>query len=103
MILPAQSVSYVKAHLAEVIHQVSERRAPLVVTQNGASTVVIQDLESFQRTRDALLMLKLVAMGEADAAKGRTIPQAQVFASLKKRLRARLASQAKPARPTRPA
>jgi prevent-host-death family protein len=85
-----QGVSFVKAHLAEVIHEVNASRNPMVVTQNGASTVVIQDHDSYQRTRDALMMLKLVAMGEADVAKGRTIPQAEVFGSLKKRLKARI-------------
>jgi prevent-host-death family protein len=94
--MPAtQSVSFVKAHLAEVIHEVNASRNPLVVTQNGASTVVIQDHDSYQRTREALMMLKLVAMGEADVAKGRTIPQAEVFGSLKKRLKAQIAAEAK--------
>lgn len=98
--MPAtQSVSFVKAHLAEVIHEVNSSRNPLVVTQNGASTVVIQDHDSYQRTRDALMMLKLVAMGEADVAKGRTIPQAEVFGSLKKRLKARIAAEAKAGKP----
>lgn len=90
-----QSVSFVKAHLAEVIHEVNASRNPMVVTQNGACTVVIQDHDSYQRTRHALIMLKLVAMGEADVAKGRTIPQAEVFSSLKKRLKARIAAEAK--------
>jgi prevent-host-death family protein len=86
-----RTVSFVKAHLAEVIHEVNESHQPVVVTQSGANAAVIQDHESFQRTRDALVMLKLVAMGEADASRGRTVPQAQVFRSLKKRLKARLA------------
>ncbi len=84
-----RSVSYVKAHFAEVIQAVNESRDHLVVTQNGASAVVIQDHETFKRHRDAMLMLKLVAMGEADIAKGRITPQAEVFSSLKKRLKAR--------------
>jgi prevent-host-death family protein len=88
----SKSVSYVKAHLAEVIHEVNANRRPVVVTQNGASTVVIQDHDTYQRTRDALLLLKLVAMGEADVAKGRTIPQDQVFSSLKARLKERIAT-----------
>jgi prevent-host-death family protein len=90
-----QSVSFVKAHLAEVIHEVNASRKPMVVTQNGASTVVIQDHDSYQRTREALMMLKLLAMGEADVAKGRTIPQTEVFGALKKRLKARIAAEAK--------
>ena len=92
-----QSVSFVKAHFADVIRDVNVSRRPVVVTQNGASTVVIQDHASYQQTRDALLMLKLVAMGEADIAKGRTVPQAEVFRSLKQRLTARRTAEAKAA------
>ena len=81
------SVSYVKAHLAEVIESVRASHDALVITQNGANTAVIVDHESYQRTRQALAMLKLIAMGEQDIAKGRTVPQAEVFASLKRDLK----------------
>jgi prevent-host-death family protein len=81
-----QSVSFFKAHLAEAIQEVNASRHPVVITQNGTSTAVLQDHESYQQTREALLMLKMLAMGEADAAKGRTVPQAEVFRRLRKRL-----------------
>ncbi len=98
--MPAsKSISFVKAHLAAVIDEVKANRTPVIVTQNGASTVVIQDHDSYQRTRDALLMLKLVAMGEADVAKGRTIPQAEVFGSLKQRLQQQGKSATKTRKP----
>jgi prevent-host-death family protein len=90
-----QSVSYIKAHLAEVITAVNEDRSPYVVTQNGVSKAVIMDHESYRQTRDALLMLKLMSMSEAAVRKGKTTPQATVFSSLKKRLRARIAADAK--------
>jgi len=95
MAVRAQSVSYVKAHLAQVIDEVRDGGGPMIVTQNGASTVVIQDHESYQRTRDALLMLKLVAMGDADIAKGRTVTHAEVFRSVKRQLKARIVADAK--------
>lgn len=93
MTIRAQSISYVKAHLAQVIDEVRDGGGPMIVTQNGASSVVIQHHESYERTREALMMLKLVAMGEADVAKGRTVSHAQVFRSLKKRLAARVAAE----------
>ena len=88
------SVSYIKAHLAEVIDSVQASHDPVIITQNGASTAVIMDHESYQRTRQALAMLKLAAMGEQDIAKGRTMPQAEVFRSLKRRLQGRIAKPA---------
>ncbi len=94
MVVRAQSVSYVKAHLAQVIDQVRDGGGPMIVTQNGATAAIIQDPETYERTQQALAMLKLVAMGEADVAKGRTVTHAQVFRSLKKRLAARAAAEA---------
>ena len=93
--MATQSVSYVKAHLAEVIDSVRASHDPLVITQNGANTAVILDHDSYQRTKQALAMLKLVAMGEQDIAKGRTVPQAEVFRSLKQRLQAKIAKSTK--------
>jgi prevent-host-death family protein len=89
--MATQSVSYVKAHLAEVIEAVRVSHDPVVITQNGASTAVLVDHDSYQRTRQALAMLKLVAMGEQDIAKGRTVAQAEVFRALKQRLQTRIA------------
>lgn len=92
--MPAtQSVSYVKAHLAEVLDQVRESHDPITVTQNGVPSAVIIDHESYQRTRDALALLKLTAMGEKDVAAGRTIPQKQVFADARARIQAAISEQ----------
>ncbi len=68
---------------------------PLVITQNGANTAVLVDHDSYQRTRQALALLKLVARGESDVAKGRVISQDQVFRSLKQRLKAKIHASAK--------
>ena len=84
----AQSISYVKAHLAQVIDQVRKGGGPMIVTQNGASAAVIQDSESCERTQQALLMMKLVSMGMEDVARGRTYSHDEVFSAARKRLTA---------------
>lgn len=89
----AQSVSYVKAHFAQVIDQVRKGGGPMIVTQNGASAAVIQDPESYERTQQALLMMKLVSMGMEDVARGRTHTHDEVFSAARKRLAARRKSQ----------
>jgi prevent-host-death family protein len=93
--LATQSVSYVKAHLAEVIDGVRRSHDPLVITQNGANTAVLVDHDTYQRTRQALALLKIVAMGESDIAKGRVVSQDEVFRSLKRRLKAKIHASAK--------
>jgi prevent-host-death family protein len=90
-----QSISYVKAHFAEVIGEVTETRQPVFITQNGNGTAVIQDHYTYQRTQDALAMLKLMAMGQADAAAGRTMSQEDVFRGIRKELADRKAGERK--------
>jgi prevent-host-death family protein len=84
----ARSVSYVKAHLAQVIDRVREGGDPVIVTQNGATAAIIQDPESYERTRQAMAMLKLVALADEDVRRGRVHSHAEVFTSARKRLAA---------------
>ena len=84
--MSSQPVSYVKAHLAEVLETVRTTHEPLLITQNGEAAAVLQDLESYERTRKALGLLKLIAMGEADIQAGRVEAQDAVFARLAKSL-----------------
>jgi prevent-host-death family protein len=86
MVVRAQSVSYVKAHLAQVIDEVRDGGGPLIVTQNGSTAAIIQDPESYERTQQAMVMLKLVAMADEDLRHGRTHTHAEVFAAARKRL-----------------
>jgi prevent-host-death family protein len=79
-------VTYVKSRAAELLSRLSENRRPVVITQNGEPRGVLLDVESYQELKDATLLLKLIAQGEADARAGRTRPQAEVFAELRARL-----------------
>lgn len=90
-----RSLSYAQAHLAEIISAVDSTRRSVIVTRRGVRVAVIQDFDSYRRTEDALLMLKLVAMGEADITKGHSRSSADVFRSLRRRLKARSAAQSK--------
>jgi prevent-host-death family protein len=89
MAVNAQSVSYVKAHLAQVIDGVRRGGGPMIVTQNGSTAAIIQDPESYERTQQALAMLKLVAMAEEDRRHGRVHTHDEVFGAARKRLAAR--------------
>lgn len=79
-------VSAVKARLAEMIETTRETGEPVVITQNGVSTAVLQDIETWEAMKRSLAMLKLVAQGERDVRRGRLVPQDEVFKALRKRL-----------------
>ena len=57
-----------------------------MITQNGEPKAVVMDIESFERTQDALMLLKLIAQSEEDLRKGRWLSQSQMEAELRKRL-----------------
>ncbi len=79
-------VTYMKSRAAELLKTVGETRRPVVITQNGEPKGVLLDVDSYQELRDAVLLLKLAAQGEADVQAGRTVPQSEVFRDLRARL-----------------
>ena len=79
-------VTYMKTKAAELLRSVGESRRPVVITQSGEPKGVLMDFASYQELRQATLLLRLVAQGEADVREGRTVPQEKVFKSLRARL-----------------
>jgi len=77
-------ISYLKANTAEILRQMAERREPLVITQNGVATAVIQDIASYEQTQEAMALLKILALGNRQIEEGKVI---SVHAAIK-RLRA---------------
>ena len=76
-------ISYLKAHAAEVLAQLTEQRMPLVITQNGEAKAVLQDVASFEATQETLALLKILALGQKDMVAGRLKPAADVVARLR--------------------
>ncbi len=82
-------ISFLKAHAAEVLLDLRERREPLIITQNGEATAVLQDVASFEETQETLALLKLLALGNRDIEAGRTKPARKVIDSLRAKPAAR--------------
>jgi prevent-host-death family protein len=84
-----EPVTALKRGAAELIARAAERHSPVVITQNGRPTAVLQDVQSYQRQQKALHLLKLLAQGEQDLVAGRVHDQATVDAAVTARLAAR--------------
>ena len=76
-------ISYLKANAAEVLKRLAEQREPMVITQNGEAKAVLQDVASFEETQETLALLKILALGNQDAAAGKVKPAADVVARLR--------------------
>jgi prevent-host-death family protein len=78
-------ISFVKANAADLIRELKEQGEPLVITQNGEATAVMQDVASYEATQETLALLKILALGRRQVEEGRTVPAEQVFRRLRKR------------------
>lgn len=77
-------VTQLKSRAADLLKQVNETHRPIIITQNGEPKGVLQDPESFERMRNAIGLLKLIAQGEQAIHNGQGMTQAEVFANLEK-------------------
>jgi prevent-host-death family protein len=81
-----QSISYLKANAAEVLHTLAARREPLVITQNGEARAVIQDVASYDETQETLALLKVLALGNRDIEAGKVAPLAEAVERIRSRV-----------------
>ena len=84
-----KSISYLKAHAAEIVRTLGDRGEPLVITQNGEAKVVLQDIDSFEKTQETMALLKILALGNRQIESGQVESAANVVARLRERQRGR--------------
>jgi prevent-host-death family protein len=82
-------ISYVKAHAADIILNITESRTPIIITQNGEATAVLQDIASYEEIQESLALLKILALSRKDIEEGRVQPAEQVFADLREEIKMR--------------
>ena len=82
-------ISYLKAHAAEIVRNLSGQEGPLIITQNGEAKVVMQGIDSFEQTQETLALLKILALGTRQIEEGRVQPAQAVFQSIRDRSRSR--------------
>lgn len=82
-----EPVTTLKTKSAELIKRAKETGQPIVITQNGKATAVLVDVESFERQREALLLLRYLAVGEDEIAKGRGVRHRKALRHFEERLK----------------
>ncbi|MDO9508294.1 MAG: type II toxin-antitoxin system Phd/YefM family antitoxin [Thermovirgaceae bacterium] len=64
-------ISYLKANAAGISRKLAEEKEPLIITQNGEATMVVQDIESYERTQETMALLKILALGNRQVEEGK--------------------------------
>jgi len=80
-------ISHIKSHASEIISEISETGNPIIVTVNGEARVIIQDIKEYEKDRESMAMLKILAMGRKDMLEGRHKQLHQALGELKKKIR----------------
>jgi len=78
-------ISYLKAHAAEIVCNMSAKQEPLVITQNGEAKVVIQNIESYEQTLETMALLKILALGSQQIEAGKVESAASVIKCLREK------------------
>jgi len=82
-------ISYVKAHAADIILSITKSRTPIIITQNGEATAVLQDIASYEEIQESLALLKILAISRKDVEEGRVQLAEQAFADLREEIKMR--------------
>jgi prevent-host-death family protein len=78
-------ISYLKAHAAEIVRNMGDQGAPLIITQNGEAKVVLQNIESYEQTQETMALLKILALGNRQIEAGNVEPAVVVIQRLRER------------------
>lgn len=81
-----KSISFLKAHAAELIRDVSSNQKTLVITQNGEAKVIMQDVKIYEQTQESLALLKMLAQSNKSLKAGKHKLTKQAFTDLRKRI-----------------
>ncbi len=79
-------ISYFKDNAAKAISEMTETREPLIITQNGEATCVIQDIKSYEESKNTMALLKLLALGRGQIETGKFKPAREVFKRMDKEI-----------------
>ena len=79
-----RSITHLKNKTADLVREVSEEGRSITITQNGEAKVVVMDVDTYDRWRSAMALLKALAQGEADVERGRTVKPVEAFRRARK-------------------
>jgi prevent-host-death family protein len=83
-----KSISQLKARAPDLIREVADQRAPVIITINGEARAVLQDIASYEETEETLALLKILALANKSVEAGRIRPARNAFARIRRRLKA---------------
>ena len=82
-----EPVTVFKARSAQLFDKARNSRQPIIITQNGKATAVLQDVATYEAQRRTLLLLKLLTQGDQEAKRSEMIGHTAVRKHFEKKMR----------------
>ncbi|MDZ7623801.1 MAG: type II toxin-antitoxin system Phd/YefM family antitoxin [Ignavibacteriaceae bacterium] len=81
-----KSISYLKANAANLIEKINKEQKTYVITQNGEAKVIVQDIKVYEKTQEALALLKILAMSGKNLKNKRYKSMDKTFKDVRKKI-----------------
>ncbi len=88
MVMDVKAVSALKADMPATLKLLQQSRNPILVVSNGQPQAVMQDVATYQKTQDAIALLKMMLQAENSVAVGRSSSTKDVLNRLRARVQA---------------
>ena len=82
-------ISYLKAHVSEIIRQLGEQQETLIITQNGEAKAIMQDILSYEQQQETMALLKVLALGNRQIEEGKVHAVSDAIQSVRERRKKR--------------
>lgn len=79
-------ISYLKAHVSEILRDISNNQKTIVITQNGEAKAVLQDIKVYEEMQESLALLEILALSAKSKKKKKYRPVARSFDTIRKRI-----------------
>ena len=89
MSMDVKSIGTFQSDMMSVLRSVQATRSPVLLVSEGKPQAVLQDVTSYQRTQDAIVLMKMMLQSERYVARDKGSSTREVGARLRARLSAR--------------
>ena len=79
-------ISHFKSHASEVVREIVASHRPVVITLNGEAKAIIQDIREYEKDRESLALLKILALSRKSVNEGNIRPTGEAFAAVRQRI-----------------
>ncbi len=82
-----KSISYLKTRASEIIRDITNTHKTLIITQNGETKAILQDIKKYEQIQDSLALLKILALSSKSLKDKDYKPASESFSSIRNRIK----------------